>query len=269
MMSASDGLALGRTMLRTRAAAEVGLRLGAATGRALSRSFPAARRGADVQRPEMPGDGRILAAGLYAFRQRRLRPAPLAFARAIEQRYLALGGRITYKAQVERILTENDRAVGVRLYDNSEHRADVVISCRSYAHDLRHAGRALRQPRHPRAMPAACPCTRRCRSPWAWIAICPPHWATYLLDEPLLIAGEERCEIAIKQYGYDPTLAQPPGKSVVEVMLRSEYTTGSASTVASSTTSSNSTKPRWCLPFWKSSIRGFWNRSRRPTWQRR
>ncbi|MEZ4581685.1 MAG: hypothetical protein R3A10_08610 [Caldilineaceae bacterium] len=46
----------------------------------------------------------------------------LAFARALEARYVALGGTIHYKAQVEQILVENDRAVGVRLYDDSEHR---------------------------------------------------------------------------------------------------------------------------------------------------
>jgi len=52
----------------------------------------------------------------------------LEFARAIERRYLDLGGEIHYRSRVERILVENDRAVGVRLADGSEHRADVVIS---------------------------------------------------------------------------------------------------------------------------------------------
>jgi len=60
--------------------------------------------------------------------------ASLAFARAIEQRYLALGGQIHYKAPVEKILVDNapggsgHRAIGVRLYDDSIHRADTVIS---------------------------------------------------------------------------------------------------------------------------------------------
>jgi phytoene dehydrogenase-like protein len=42
--------------------------------------------------------------------------ASMEFARAIEKRYLELGGQIHYGAQVERILVENGRAVGVRLY---------------------------------------------------------------------------------------------------------------------------------------------------------
>ena len=52
----------------------------------------------------------------------------LAFAQAVEQRYLALGGQLHYKSQVQKILVENDRAVGVLLYDDSEHRADIVVS---------------------------------------------------------------------------------------------------------------------------------------------
>jgi phytoene dehydrogenase-like protein len=52
----------------------------------------------------------------------------LEFARSIAQRYTALGGQIHYQARVEKVLVENDRAVGVRLDDGAEHRADVVIS---------------------------------------------------------------------------------------------------------------------------------------------
>ena len=49
-----------------------------------------------------------------------------------------------------------------------------------------------------------------------------PHWVTHLLERPVLIAGEERFEIGVKNYCFDPTLA-PPGKSVVEFMIRSNY----------------------------------------------
>jgi phytoene dehydrogenase-like protein len=49
-----------------------------------------------------------------------------------------------------------------------------------------------------------------------------PHWATYLLNRPILIAGEERHEIGIKHYCFDPSLA-PPGKSVITIMLPTAY----------------------------------------------
>ena len=52
----------------------------------------------------------------------------LAFARAVENRYRGLGGRIEYNSRVSKILVEGDRAVGVRLADGTEHRADIVIS---------------------------------------------------------------------------------------------------------------------------------------------
>ena len=52
----------------------------------------------------------------------------LAFARSIEGRYLELGGEIRYGARAAKILTENGRAVGVRLADGTEHRADYVVS---------------------------------------------------------------------------------------------------------------------------------------------
>jgi phytoene desaturase len=52
----------------------------------------------------------------------------LNFVLPIEKRYRNLGGEVTYGATVEKILVEKDRAVGVRLADGSEHRADIVIS---------------------------------------------------------------------------------------------------------------------------------------------
>src|SRR5690606_1646088 len=52
----------------------------------------------------------------------------LPFARSIERRYLELGGEIRYGAPVVKILTENDRAVGVRLADGTERRADYVVA---------------------------------------------------------------------------------------------------------------------------------------------
>jgi phytoene dehydrogenase-like protein len=49
-----------------------------------------------------------------------------------------------------------------------------------------------------------------------------PHWVTYLLDEPVVIAGEDRFEISVKNYCFDPSLA-PPGKSAMSIMLTTDY----------------------------------------------
>ncbi|MBN1191091.1 MAG: NAD(P)/FAD-dependent oxidoreductase [Dehalococcoidales bacterium] len=47
---------------------------------------------------------------------------------AMEKRYIELGGKINYRSGVEKILVENNRAVGVKLTDGTEHRADYIVS---------------------------------------------------------------------------------------------------------------------------------------------
>ena len=52
----------------------------------------------------------------------------MEFSQAIEQRYRKLGGAVNYGKRVEKILVENNKAVGIRLEDGTEHRSDLVIS---------------------------------------------------------------------------------------------------------------------------------------------
>jgi len=149
----------------------------------------------------------------------------LAFARAIERRYLALGGQIQYQAQVEKILVENDRAVGVRLYDDSEHRADYVISAadgRSTVFDLldgRYVDKHLR-----RAYDGHLPIHSLVQVSYgiARDMSAEPHWANYLLDPPRLIGGTEHNYVSLKHYCFDPGMA-PPGKSSLTVTLKSNH----------------------------------------------
>lgn len=156
----------------------------------------------------------------------------LEFARAIANRYLELGGEIHFRSQVERILVEPERSspqkgrtVGIRLYNNEEYRADRTIAAcdgRGVLLDLlpRHFGdRQIRKlyngslPTHSQ-LQIALGVNRDFSDR--------PHWVTYLLDEPITIAGEERSEIGVKHYCFDPSLA-PPGKSVVTILLATAY----------------------------------------------
>ena len=50
------------------------------------------------------------------------------FARALEKRYLDLGGKVAYRSTVEKIIVEKDRAVGVRLSNGEAYRADHIVS---------------------------------------------------------------------------------------------------------------------------------------------
>lgn len=52
----------------------------------------------------------------------------LPMARAVEERFRQLGGQIEYKSRVVEVLVEAGSAVGVRLEDGREERADTVIS---------------------------------------------------------------------------------------------------------------------------------------------
>ena len=151
--------------------------------------------------------------------------ASLEFARAIEKRYLELGGEIHYRAQVERILVENGWAVGVKLYNDEEYRAEAIISAadgRSTLFEMlpqKYVPRKIK-----RLYDGHLPLYSQVQ-----ISLgvnrdlsAEPHWVTYLLDEPLVIMNEEISEIGVKHYCFDPSLA-PAGKSCLIVMFRSRY----------------------------------------------
>ncbi|VVB95008.1 Flavin containing amine oxidoreductase [uncultured archaeon] len=79
--------------------------------------------------PEVPVWFVLMLLGLLADGQMGLlEKGSLDFVLAIEKRYRDLGGQVTYNATVEKILVENDKAVGVLLADGSEHCANIVVS---------------------------------------------------------------------------------------------------------------------------------------------
>jgi phytoene dehydrogenase-like protein len=158
----------------------------------------------------------------------------LEFVGAIEQRYLDLGGEIDYRSQVAEILVEadpsgqGDRAVGVRLDDGTEHRADIVISAAdghttifdmlggNYVNDeIRGTYETL-----PLYQPILFISLGVDRS----FEARPPSVGgeVFLLDEPVSIAGKEWKWMASHIYTFDPTLA-PEDKTLVRVFLTSDY----------------------------------------------
>lgn len=52
----------------------------------------------------------------------------LGLARSVEERYTGLGGTVTYRARTERILVENDRAIGIELRGGRRYYAEHVVS---------------------------------------------------------------------------------------------------------------------------------------------
>jgi phytoene dehydrogenase-like protein len=154
----------------------------------------------------------------------------LEFARAIERRYLGLGGEIRYRSRVTEILVETDpegqdRAVGVRLTDGAEHRADVVISAadgRATIYDMlkgRYVSDKVRG--YYQEWPIATPIVQVSLGVARDMSD-EPHMLNLPLRKPIVIAGQERRWIKVKNYCHDPTMA-PPSKSPIAVVLRSNH----------------------------------------------
>ena len=150
----------------------------------------------------------------------------LAFARAIERRYLDLGGRIHYRARVAKILTAGDRAAGVRLADGTEFRADYVISAADghatifgmlegkYLDDKIRGYYDGGLPPFPPMIQVSLGVKRDLANE--------PSTVIFPLAEPVVIAGQSRGTMGCRHYGKDPTLA-PAGHSVIVVSFMTDY----------------------------------------------
>jgi len=149
----------------------------------------------------------------------------LEFARAIERRYLGLGGQIHYNSRVSEILVENGCAVGVRLADGGEHRADWVISAADGHSTLfemlpgKYVGTTVR--RYYEELPLWKPLVYICLGVNRDLSQEPPIVMVHL-EPPVTIADEKYEWISWFNYGYDSTLA-PAGKSVVISMQETNF----------------------------------------------
>jgi phytoene dehydrogenase-like protein len=150
----------------------------------------------------------------------------LAFTKAIESRYLALGGRIHYGFKVDEILVESGKAVGIR-GAKGEDRGDYVISAAD-AYDTVKRLLGGRYP-HPDLEASFAEDPSGLRRYPSVIAVCLgldrdcstlPHLQTFPLKEPLGVeAGAlTLTRLCIRQLSFDPTTA-PPGKTAAVINL--------------------------------------------------
>jgi phytoene dehydrogenase-like protein len=152
----------------------------------------------------------------------------MGISRSMEQRYLSLGGQVNYARKVERILVEGNHAVGVRLEDGSVHRADYVISAadgHATIFDMlegKYVDETIRG--YYENMPIF--------QPIVFVALGVnrsfedvPKLVTGLvfpLEKPIDVGGKENKHLVVHIYNFDSTFA-PPGKSVVTLMLESDF----------------------------------------------
>jgi phytoene desaturase len=176
--------------------------------------------------PEVPVYFIFMLLGLLAGGQMGLiEGGSLEFARSIEKRYSELGGTVSYRATVEEILVEGGRAVGVRLADGTEHRADAVVSAADghstlfkmlggrYLNDKivkRYATWKTTQP----LLMASYGVAKEFPDE--------PPFTTIVLEHPLNIGQQAVDGIFVRLFNYSPRFA-PAGKTVVQVEFETEW----------------------------------------------
>ena len=134
----------------------------------------------------------------------------IPLAKSIEQRYLSLGGKIYYKSEVTKILTENNKASGIKLSNGTEIKGDAVISAADgYTTIYEWLDGLYVNKKLDSAYKTLEPFP-----PLLYISIGvegdykkEPYYITFPLDKPVLIANKEVEYISLTHKGYDPSLS--------------------------------------------------------------
>ncbi|NOZ26542.1 MAG: NAD(P)/FAD-dependent oxidoreductase [Chloroflexi bacterium] len=176
--------------------------------------------------PEMPFSFLLMVLGQLAEDELAVvEGGSLRFSEAIARHYRSLGGEIVYRACVERILVEDDRAVGVRLADGSEHRADIVISAADGYNTIFEMleGRYVDDPIRERYTnwPLFRPLILASFGVARSFPNEPPANAIRV-KQPLRIAGQDVDAFELRIFNYDASLA-PPGKTVLQVLIETDF----------------------------------------------
>ena len=150
----------------------------------------------------------------------------MAISKNMEKRYLELGGEIAYRSKVDKILVENNKAVGVQLEDGSKHSAEVIVSAADGYSTIFSMldGKYVNDPIQ--AYYNAVPKTQAFGlEVWYGVALDlskEPHALVLFQEKPFTVENKERDRLDVEVFGFDPTLA-PEGKTVVKVVLDSNY----------------------------------------------
>ena len=176
--------------------------------------------------PEVPVSFIFMILGLLADGQLGvIEEGCLSFVQPIEKRYKDLGGEVTYKANVEEIIVKNDRAVGVRLVDGSEHFADIVISAADGYNTIfkllggHYVNEKIKnrynnwELTRPLVMVSFGVAREFTNEPWM---------STIILEHPITTGKKSINTISIRIFNYS-TRFSPPGKTVVQVLFETEW----------------------------------------------
>ena len=161
----------------------------------------------------------------YAHRKMAGIPAKgwLAFAKAIERRYLELGGVIFYRTRVESLVADGGAVKGIRLADGSIQAGDIVLS----AADGCFSNYSLTGRKMETKKTRYCPELISDQPMQVNLGVSmdistDDGPTTYLLEKPFSAGGKTHIKLTAHNKYYDPDAA-PEGKSAVTVFLDSSY----------------------------------------------
>lgn len=149
----------------------------------------------------------------------------LNLANQVSSRYEELGGTIEYKKRVTRIITEDNKAVGIETADGKKHYADIIISAAD-GYDTLHT---MLNKEHGKTgiqeqikdLPIFPPLIQLSLGVSMDLSD-KPHINFFELDEPLMINGQSHEVLKVEHSSFDTNLA-PGGKTIMKVLMYSNY----------------------------------------------
>lgn len=149
----------------------------------------------------------------------------LAFAKKIENKYKVLGGRVNYKAEVNEIIVKENKAVGVRLKDGSEHYADYVISAvdgHEALFDLLRGKYVDDEIKHLYNNEKALYTSMQVSLGVDCDLSCEPHGLAIKLENPIIIGDTVNEYLYLKHFCFDKVISNK-GKSVITSIIKTDY----------------------------------------------
>lgn len=147
------------------------------------------------------------------------------FSLAIAKRYKDLGGKVSYESMVEEILVEDKRAVGIRLADGSEYRADIVVSAADGYSTIfkmlkgRYMNQKIKErydkwPLFPPILLISFGVARK--------FIDQPSKSIIFMQYPFTIGNKEVKGFSFRTFDFDSTIT-PAGKTVVQARVETDF----------------------------------------------
>ena len=144
---------------------------------------------------------------------------------SVLKKYEELGGKVKYNSKVTEIIVENHKAVGIRLSDGTEHRADYIISAADGHRTIyewlngRYTNRNINKCYDKLTpFPGLIYASFGLNRDYSDI----PYGFQYQLKKPLLIGSEEVKSVGVRNHWFDKVIC-PDGKAIFNIMIPQDY----------------------------------------------